>query len=174
MSRKNRSQSLNAKNPEARRLAEAIANMTGDRLWHAFTEALRERYERLHNRQGNAGPASFMPIGSTRTPPAQNDPGHLNARLIHDTNHCMISVGSFLELSLVLERHAAPDAGRHRDTFFPERAVASSDARANKNVIDPLSIRARLSRRGLPSSHPKLRAARSPQYTGGQEQNRLQ
>lgn len=68
MSRKNRSQSLNVKNPEARRLAEAIANMTGDRLWHAFTEALRERYERLHNRQGNAGPASLMPYANTACP----------------------------------------------------------------------------------------------------------
>ena len=62
MSRKNRSQSLNVKNPEAHRLAQAIASMTGDNLTHAVTEALRERYERLQSRQGKASVEEILAI----------------------------------------------------------------------------------------------------------------
>ncbi len=43
--------SLNVKDPEAHRLAQAIAKATGETLTRAVTEALRERYERL--RQGD-------------------------------------------------------------------------------------------------------------------------
>ena len=39
--------SLNVRDPEARRLAEAIAQETGGTLTRVVTEALRERYERL-------------------------------------------------------------------------------------------------------------------------------
>jgi antitoxin VapB len=46
--------SLNVKDPEAHRLAEAIAQETGETLTRAVTEALRERYERLHSRPGRA------------------------------------------------------------------------------------------------------------------------
>jgi antitoxin VapB len=49
-----KNQSLNVKNPEAHRLAQAIADMTGGKLTQAVTEALRERYERLLSRQGKA------------------------------------------------------------------------------------------------------------------------
>jgi antitoxin VapB len=42
--------SLNVKDPEAHRLAQAIAQETGETLTRAVTEALRERYERLHKR----------------------------------------------------------------------------------------------------------------------------
>jgi antitoxin VapB len=62
MSRKNRSQSLNVKNPEAHRLAQAIADMTGDNLTHAVTAALRERYERLQGRQGKASVEEMLAI----------------------------------------------------------------------------------------------------------------
>lgn len=62
MNRKNRSQSLNVKNPEAHRLAQAIANITGDNLTHAVTEALRERYERLQSRQGKASVEEMLSI----------------------------------------------------------------------------------------------------------------
>jgi antitoxin VapB len=62
MSRKNRIQSLNVKNPEAHRLAQAIANMTGDNLTHAVTEALRERHERLQSRQGKASVEEMLAI----------------------------------------------------------------------------------------------------------------
>ena len=62
MGRKNRSRSLNVKNPEAHRLAQAIADMTGDNLTHAVTEALRERYERMQSRQGKASVEEMLAI----------------------------------------------------------------------------------------------------------------
>ena len=40
--------SLIVNDPEADRLARAIAQETGETLTRAVTEALRERYERLH------------------------------------------------------------------------------------------------------------------------------
>ena len=46
--------SLNIKDPEAHRLAQAIAQETGETMTHAVTEALRERYERLGRRRGKA------------------------------------------------------------------------------------------------------------------------
>ena len=42
--------SLNVKDPEAHRLAQAIADATGETMTRAVTEALRERYERLQRR----------------------------------------------------------------------------------------------------------------------------
>jgi antitoxin VapB len=41
---------LNVKDPEAHRLAQAIAQATGETMTRAVTEALRERYERLQRR----------------------------------------------------------------------------------------------------------------------------
>jgi antitoxin VapB len=46
--------SLNVKDPEAHRLAQAIAQETGETLTRAVTEALRERYERLQSRGSRA------------------------------------------------------------------------------------------------------------------------
>jgi len=45
---------LNIKDPEAHRLAQAIAQETGETMTRAVTEALRERYERLQSRHGRA------------------------------------------------------------------------------------------------------------------------
>jgi antitoxin VapB len=45
---------LNIKDPEAHRLAQAIAQETGETMTHAVTEALRERYERLRRRRAKA------------------------------------------------------------------------------------------------------------------------
>ena len=42
--------SLNVKDPEAHRLAQAIAKATGETMTGAVKEALRERYERLQTR----------------------------------------------------------------------------------------------------------------------------
>jgi antitoxin VapB len=50
MVKKERNMSLNVKDPEAHRLAQAIAQETGETLTRAVTEALRERYERLRQR----------------------------------------------------------------------------------------------------------------------------
>jgi antitoxin VapB len=45
---------LNIKDPEAHRLAAAIAQETGETMTHVVTEALRERFERLPSRQRKA------------------------------------------------------------------------------------------------------------------------
>lgn len=54
--------SLNVKDPEAHRLAQAIAQETGETLTRAVTEALRERYERLHKRDPEALAADIRAI----------------------------------------------------------------------------------------------------------------
>jgi antitoxin VapB len=51
---KRHSMSLNVKDPEAHRLAQFIAQETGETMTHAVREALRERYERLQSRKGKA------------------------------------------------------------------------------------------------------------------------
>jgi antitoxin VapB len=51
---KDRNLSLNIKDPEAHRLAQAITHQTGETMTRAVTEALRERYERLRRRQTKA------------------------------------------------------------------------------------------------------------------------
>ena len=55
-------QSLNVKDPEAHRLAHAIAEKTGESLTRAVTEALRERYERLENHDPEALAADIRAI----------------------------------------------------------------------------------------------------------------
>ncbi len=54
--------SLNVKDPEAHRLAQAIADETGETLTRAVTEALRERYERLHKGDPEALAADIRAI----------------------------------------------------------------------------------------------------------------
>ena len=46
--------SMNIKNPEAHRLAQAIARTTGESLTQVVTEALRARYAQLEQRKGKA------------------------------------------------------------------------------------------------------------------------
>jgi antitoxin VapB len=62
MVQKERNTSLNVKDPEAHRLAQAIAQETGETLTRAVTEALRERYERLHRRDAEALAADIRAI----------------------------------------------------------------------------------------------------------------
>jgi len=52
--KKERNSNLNVKDPEAHRLAQAIARETGETMTRAVTNALRERYERLRRRKGKA------------------------------------------------------------------------------------------------------------------------
>jgi len=54
--------SLNVKDPEAHRLAQAIAKVTGETLTRTVTEALRERYERLQRRRGKASVEELLTI----------------------------------------------------------------------------------------------------------------
>ena len=53
---------LNVKDPEAHRLAQAIAQATGETMTRAVTEALRERYERLQRRDPEALAAEIRAI----------------------------------------------------------------------------------------------------------------
>ena len=55
--------SLNVKDPEAHRLAQAITEATGETMTRAVTEALRERYERLQHRRGKASIEELLAIG---------------------------------------------------------------------------------------------------------------
>ena len=55
---------MNVKDPEAHRLAQAIAQETGETLTRAVREALRERYERLHKRDPEALAADIRSIAA--------------------------------------------------------------------------------------------------------------
>ena len=60
--KKGRNRSLNVKEPEAHRLAEAIAEVTGETITRAVTQALRERYERLQRRRARASVEELLGI----------------------------------------------------------------------------------------------------------------
>jgi antitoxin VapB len=53
---------LNVKDPEAHRLALAIAQQTGETITRAVTESLRERYERLQRHDAEALAADIRAI----------------------------------------------------------------------------------------------------------------
>jgi len=57
-----KSRNLNVKDPEAHRLAQAIAQETGETMTRAVTEALRERYERLQSHRGKASIEELLAI----------------------------------------------------------------------------------------------------------------
>ncbi len=54
--------SLNIKDPETHRLAQAIARATGQSMTKVVTEALRERYARVEERRGRANVAEILAI----------------------------------------------------------------------------------------------------------------
>ena len=54
--------SLNIKNPEAHRLAQAIAQATGESMTQVVTEALRERHAKLEHHKGKASVAEILAI----------------------------------------------------------------------------------------------------------------
>jgi len=60
--KKRKTLSLNVKDPEAHRLAQAIAQRTGETLTRAVTESLRERYERLGRPDSEALAADIRAI----------------------------------------------------------------------------------------------------------------
>src|ERR1039458_3136332 len=88
--------SLNIKDPEAHRLATAIAQKTGETMTRVVTNALRERFERLPGRHGKAArrnsaqlPDVPLPWSNARTSTMRtsytmrtaslNDPRHLRS-----------------------------------------------------------------------------------------------
>ena len=54
--------SLNVKDPEAHRLAQAIARQTGDSLTKVVIDSLRERHEKLEKRRAKASLPELMAI----------------------------------------------------------------------------------------------------------------
>ena len=54
--------SLNIKDPEAHRLAQAISAQTGESLTKVVIESLRERHEKLEKRKGKASLAELLAI----------------------------------------------------------------------------------------------------------------
>jgi ribonuclease VapC len=47
----------------------------------------------------------------------------LFTKLIHEADRCLISAGSFLELSIVIDRQAGPETERQCDTFFRRAGI---------------------------------------------------
>lgn len=58
---------LSIKDPEAHRLAAAIAQETGETMTRVVTEALRERFERLPSRRKKAGLEELKAIAKRAT-----------------------------------------------------------------------------------------------------------
>lgn len=54
---------MNIKNHEAQKLAHKLADLTGETLTSAVTEAVRERLERIQNAQGTGLAARLLQIG---------------------------------------------------------------------------------------------------------------
>jgi antitoxin VapB len=54
--------SLNVKDPEAHRLAQAISQATGETITRVVTEALRERYDQLQGRRTKASVEELLAI----------------------------------------------------------------------------------------------------------------
>jgi len=77
--------SLNVKDPEAHRLAQAIAKETGETLTRAVTESLRERYERLQRRRGKATVEELRAIAKRASAHVKR-PYLDHAELLYDEN----------------------------------------------------------------------------------------
>jgi antitoxin VapB len=79
------SKSLNVKDPAAHRLAEAIAEATGETMTRAVTEALRERYERIQKGRGKATVEELLAIAD-RAAAHVKRPYVDHAELLYDEN----------------------------------------------------------------------------------------
>lgn len=77
--------SLNIKDPEAHRLAQAIAQATGETLTRAVTEALRERHARLERRKGKASVEELRRIAA-RAAAHVKGPYPDHGELLYDEN----------------------------------------------------------------------------------------
>jgi antitoxin VapB len=77
--------SLNVKDPEAHRLAQAISQVTGETMTRAVTEALRERYERLQKHDPEALSAEIRAIAK-RAATHIKRPYLDHAKLLYDDN----------------------------------------------------------------------------------------
>jgi antitoxin VapB len=77
--------SLNIKDPEAHRLAQAISRATGESMTRVVTEALRERYSRIAQRKGKAGVEELLAIAD-RAAGYVKRPYVDHAELLYDEN----------------------------------------------------------------------------------------
>ena len=59
----------------------------------------------------------------------------LYAQLIHDADRCLISAGSFLELSIVIERQTEPEADRQCDLFFRRAGIVIEPFTADQAYV---------------------------------------
>ena len=75
--------SLNIKDPEARRLAQAIAKATGETITRVVKEALRERYERIQKHDPETLAADLRAIAK-RAAAHVNRPYLDDAELLYD------------------------------------------------------------------------------------------
>lgn len=77
--------SLNVKDPQAHRLARAIADETGESLTKVVIDSLRERHEKLEKRKGKATLAELMTI-ARRASRAVKRPYVGHGELLYDKN----------------------------------------------------------------------------------------
>lgn len=76
---------INIKDPEAHRLAQAIARATGESMTSVVKEALRERYARLERRRGKASVEELLAIANRAAALVKRP--YLNyAQLLYDEN----------------------------------------------------------------------------------------
>lgn len=76
---------LNIKNPEAHRLAQELAKLTGESMTGAVTRALEERLAREHRRRGRAGLSEqLLAIGRRAASRGIRDPRPADAILGYD------------------------------------------------------------------------------------------
>ena len=73
------------KDPEAHRLAKAIARATGESMTHVVTEALRERYAKIEHRKGRANVDELLAIAD-RAAAHLKRPYPDHADLLYDEN----------------------------------------------------------------------------------------
>lgn len=77
--------SLNVKDPEAHRLAQAIALATGQSMSRVVTEALRERYAQIEKQRGRASVEELLAIAD-RAAAHLRRPYADHAELLYDEN----------------------------------------------------------------------------------------
>lgn len=77
--------SLNIKDPEAHRLAQAISRATGESMTRVVTEALRERWSKLEQRRGRASVEELLQIAD-RAAANVKRPYADHADLLYDEN----------------------------------------------------------------------------------------
>ena len=77
--------SLNIKDPEAHRLAQAIAQATGETMTRVVTEALRDRLARIEHRKARASLTELLAIAD-RAAAHVKQPYAPHDKMLYDEN----------------------------------------------------------------------------------------